>query len=62
VYDVNALEPEFPTEAIVTYNRGDITSLCEDIFVDENELWEKIGHGAICSYNLAKSCDQKVID
>ncbi len=33
----------FPAEAISTYNRGEIYQLCETIFVDDGELWEKIG-------------------
>ena len=52
----------FPAEAISTYNRGEIYNLCETIFVDDGELWDKIGRGAICSYNLEKSCDADAIN
>lgn len=60
--ELGLLKTDFPTDAIVTYNRGVISNLCEDIFVNENGLWDKIGKGAICTYNLERSCDQKVID
>ena len=60
--DSSVITDVFPQQAVQTLNRGEIYSLCEEIFVDDGYLWEKIGRGALCWFNQDKSCDADAIN
>lgn len=60
--DEGDIQKHFPYEAISTLHRGDVVHLCEEIFVDDGELFDKIGKDAKCWWNLEESCDQKDIN